>query len=112
MPSLDYVPGIADGWIEQHNKVLLSFYEKIESSIEHSEWDALAEVLASRQVYLEQLFNTANPESHRAELKQLAQTILDQDAVYLANVELQKNTALQQQLSFERGRRAVEAYNG
>jgi hypothetical protein len=111
MPSLDVISDHADSWVAQHKTVLLSFFEKIESCIEQSDWDALSEVLTSRQVYLEQLFEALAPEKHRAELKQLAQTILDRDAIFIEKVQSKKNIGLQQQLLFERGRRAVEAYN-
>lgn len=112
MPSLNIVSGLAEHWIEQHKRALQAYSEKIQICIDQSDWDELSDVLESRQGYLEQLFGEAAWEQHRGELKQLAQTILDQDAAFLAHVELQKNTALQQQLSFERGRRAIEAYNG
>jgi hypothetical protein len=98
-------------WVEIQNKILTTYSEKIESCIAQSAWEMLAIVMEARHAYLLQLFSPSVSEQYRTFLKQLAALILQQDARVKARVEEQKSIIALQQLSLDRGRRAVRTYS-
>ena len=97
-------------WIGLQNAIVETYAEKIESCIKHSAWKMLAVVMEARHAYLVRLFSPAVSEQYRMFLKQLAESILQQDVHIQARVEEQRNIIAQQQLSLDRGRRAVRTY--
>jgi len=106
--DLDFVDG---GWIEQQKNALNTYSEKIESCIISSEWETLAMVLESRYAFIRQLFSSELSGQRRAVLKPLADAVLEQDTLFQARVEEQKQIAVQQQMTIRQARRAVNAYN-
>lgn len=110
MPSADYSKHAAPDWIGLQNTILNRYSEKIETCIEQSAWKMLAVVMEARHAYLVELFSPTVPKQHQTFLKQLAESILQQDVLTRAKVEEQKNNIAQQQLSLDRGRRAVQSY--
>lgn len=110
MLSADYSNHADSDWLELQNAVLNTYSEKIETCIEQSAWKMLAVVMEARHAYLVELFSAAVPKQHQTFLKQLAESILQQDVLTRARVEEQKNNIAQQQLSLDRGRRAVQSY--
>ncbi len=98
-------------WIQPHEEKLVDFRNKIERCLVDGTWEILPALLDSRQAYLEHMFNQPIPGNCQEALKRLAQSVLDDDVVFLSRVEVQKNIIAQQQLSFNRGRRAMQAYN-
>lgn len=111
MLSPEYSSDADPNWIELQNTILNTYSEKIELCIEHSAWKMLAVVIEARHAYLVQLFSPAVPRQYRTFLKQLAESILQQDRLIQSRVEEQKNIIAQQQLSLDRGRRAVQTYS-
>lgn len=110
MLSPEYAGDADPVWIELQNNILNTYSEKIESCIEHSAWKMLAVVMEARHAYLVRLFSPTVSEQYRAFLKQLAESILRQDVHIQARVEEQRSIIAQQQLSLDRGRRAVRNY--
>lgn len=100
-----------DSWLEVRKRAVLEFSAKIDRCIDGLEWDNLTAVLKSRQQYLEQLSQEPIPEVFKASIKHLVQSILQQDEIFQARIQRQKNIATQQQVAIERGRRAIDAYN-
>lgn len=98
-------------WAELQNKILVAYSEKIEYCISHSAWKMLAIVLEARHAYLLQLFSPSAPQHCQTHLKRFAELILQQDVRVKARVEEQKSIIAQQQLSLDRGRRAVRSYS-
>ncbi|MDD1619886.1 MAG: hypothetical protein LUQ11_00280 [Methylococcaceae bacterium] len=72
----------------------------------------LATVLASRQTYLEQILSNPLAEENTKAIKGLVEGILEQDVVFQSKIQDQKNKIIELQSLLERGRRAVQAYNG
>lgn len=72
----------------------------------------LTTVLASRQTYLEQILSNSNSEECVKAIRELVEGILEQDAVFQSKIQDQKNKLIELQSLLERGRRAVQAYNG
>ncbi|WKJ89670.1 hypothetical protein QZJ86_16845 [Methylomonas montana] len=97
-------------WLEEQRNALLAYSDKIEFCISHADWETLTMVLESRHTYLQQLFSPAIPFEWQASLKQLAELVLQQDVLFKSRVEEQKRIVAQQQLAFDRGRQAVQAY--
>lgn len=79
--------------------------------IADKEWEKLVIVLELRRQYLEQLFSNSVPEEYRDAVKEFAHTILEQDAVSMAKVQEQMDIAEKLQVSYERGKRAIRAYD-
>lgn len=102
---------IREIWIDGHQAALSDFSAQIESCIINSDWERLATVLETRQQYLEQLLANPIPEGFLDAVKQLSESILDEDAGFLRRIQEQKNISAQQQTSLERGRQAIRAYN-
>jgi len=98
-------------WLDRHRKALMVFSDTIESCISHAEWEELAVVLESRQTYIQQLFSSLMAEPRRSALKQLAESILQEDMLFQARVEEQKRILVEQQQAAKLGRRAVHAYS-
>lgn len=111
MPLASPLNPSEDGWVECHRQALADFANKIGLCIGNSEWEMLAITLESRQAYLEKMFAEPVPENCRIEIKQLAEFILEQDKFFQAQVEEQRNLSTRLQLTLERGRRAIKAYN-
>jgi len=97
-------------WYEARKLALDEFARKIDFCIENLQWENLATILDSRQQFLEQLSLEAIPENFRFAIKQLIQSVLQQDELYQAKIQRQKDIASQQQVEIERGRRAINAY--
>lgn len=112
MPSVNDVRDADPGWFESQEITINAFIDKIASCIEHSEWETLAVVLDARQAFLQQLYAADVPDRYKAQLKVLAESILQQDVVFLSLVEEQKRAIMKQQMALDLGRRAVNAYNG
>lgn len=110
MPSPENAIGPETEWVQLQHQALTTYAEKIESCIQQSAWNMLAIVLEARQAYLRRLFSPPVSERNRDFLKQLAESILRQDAQVKARVEEQKNNIARQHLSLDRGRRAVRSY--
>lgn len=108
MPSADSISG---DWLATHHKTLSDFSTRIESCIANSEWEGLAAILESRQQYFEQLLGNPIPDCFLAGVKQIAASVVKEDAGFVARVQDQKNIAAHLQASLERGRQAVRAYN-
>jgi len=84
---------------------------EISECIADDEWEKLTRVLELRQQYLDQLFSDPIPEEYRDTVKEIAHTILEQDAVSIAKVQEQMRIAEELQVSYERGKRAIRAYD-
>jgi len=110
MLSPDDSNSLDEHWLEEQRNALLAYSDKIEFCISHADWEALTVVLESRHAYLQQLFLPTVPLEWRATLKQLAEFVLQQDVLFQSRVEEQKQIVAQQQLAFDRGRQAVQAY--
>lgn len=111
MPSVDGSSTSDTGWLGKHKQKLAGYADNIRVCIENSEWEKLSITLESRQAYLEQLLTGPIPKEYLGDIKQLAESIVEQDQAFKAVVEKQKNISLQSQLTLERGRRAVQRYN-
>lgn len=107
----DAKPEICEDGLAGHEQALLEFAKQIEACIEGSDWESLSAILESRQMYLEQLFLNPSANHSRNLLKQLAQTILQQDGDFQVKLQCQKNLLSHQQSSIRHGRRAIDAYN-
>ena len=92
---------------------LQAFADNIQDCIVKAEWEHLADILDVRQTYLEQFFvsTAAFSESEKLLLKQLAQSMLEQDAIFISYIEEQKMRSASQQSVLDRGRKATQAYN-
>ncbi|CAD6878002.1 hypothetical protein [Methylomonas albis] len=92
---------------------LQCFADNIQGCLLKAEWERLADILDERQVYLERFFASAASLSEHKKLliKQLAQSMLEQDAVFISYIEEQKMCSATQQSVLDRGRKAVQAYN-
>ncbi len=92
---------------------LQGFADNIQDCIVKAEWERLADILDVRQAYLEQFFVTtaAFSEPKKLLLKQLAQSMLEQDAVFISYIEEQKMRSATQQSVLDRGRKAMLAYS-
>lgn len=99
-----------DAWLAPHQHTLEDFTRTIEHCIGHADWERLEQVLQDRQSFLETLATLHVPDECKNTLKQYLQSLLQQDAHYIASIEAQKSTIAQQQASLEAGRRAVQAY--
>lgn len=111
MLSADKAPN-SDIGVREQEAIIYDFAGKIDSCIEHADWEALSLVLEARQKYLEQIFDKSSlDKATKEELKRIARLILEQDKSFLNRIQLLKDSAAQQQLSIERGRRAINAYN-
>lgn len=110
MLSPEDADSLDEHWLEQQRKALLTYSDKIELCISQADWEMLAMVLESRYTYLQQLFSPTIPLEWQAALKQLAELVLQQDVLFQSRVEEQKRIVAQQQLAFDRGRQAVQAY--
>lgn len=110
MLSPEYAGDADPDWIQLQKDILNTYSEKIESCIEHSAWKMLAIVMEARHAHLVRLFSPTVSEKYRAFLKQLAESILQQDVHIQTKVEAQRSIIAQQQLSLDRGRRAVRSY--
>ncbi len=98
-------------WAAQQTEAVATYAEKIDACITNAEWQTLNMVLASRQAYLTKLFSTPFPESFNLRLKQLAESVLQQDSIFKSKVEAQKHIVAQLQMQIEQGRRAIKAYS-
>lgn len=92
---------------------LQCFTENIQDCMAKSDWERLADVLDARQIYLERIFAVADsfPAQKKLLAKQLAQSILEQDADFISCIETQKKLSAAQQSALGLGRRAMQAYN-
>ncbi|MFA6051970.1 MAG: flagellar protein FliT [Methylobacter sp.] len=84
---------------------------EISECIADEEWEKLTMVLELRQQYLDQLFSDPIPEEYRDTAKEIAHAILEQDAISMAKVQEQMRIAKKLQVSYERGKKAIRAYN-
>lgn len=105
-------PSSATGWVEECSQRLCDFSSGIELCIAKADWEMLTTVLASRQTYLEQILSNSNSEECVKAIRELVEGILEQDAVFQSKIQDQKNKLIELQSLLERGRRAVQAYNG
>lgn len=96
--------------VEQAINELNQFAKTIELCIEGSDWETLSEVLVLRQACLERVFTESVAHHQQDALKQLASSILQQDAIFQDQIQQQKDLASQQQQTLEIGKRAVKAY--
>lgn len=89
------------------------FANTIQDCMVKAEWERLADILDVRQAYLEQFFasTAAFSEQKKRLLKQLAQSMLEQDAVFISYIEEQKMRSATQQSVLDRGRKAMLAYS-
>lgn len=110
MLSADNSSNLNEHWLEEQRIALLTYADKIESCINRADWEMLTLVLESRHSYLQQMFSPMVPLEWQASFKQLAEFVLQQDALFQSRVEEQKRLVVQQQLAFDRGRQAVRAY--
>jgi hypothetical protein len=84
---------------------------EISECIADEEWEKLTMVLELRQQYLDQLFSNPIPEEYRDTVKEIVHAILEQDAISMAKVQEQMRIAEKLQVSYERGKKAIRAYN-
>ncbi len=89
---------------------LASLSKEIELCIETDAWDDLNALLEVRQGLIKELFNESLPNQHLELAKQLAHSIIEQDAVFISKIRQQQQSLLDVQSSFAQGRRAVKAY--
>ena len=107
MPSVNPADSV-DSASYEHD--LLDFKERIKQCLAAQEWEQLPTILSSRQAYLEQIFTQPIPDNLRDSVKQLMQSLLSDDAAFLAQVQEHQSALMKQQLSFDRGFRATQAY--
>ncbi len=110
MPSLDTTPA-NHLWLADQEQTLLDFATKIDACIVSTDWAALSTVLNDRQQYLDRLFQQPIPDEARWAIKQLFQSVLQQDETFQARIQVQKDIALKQQMVIEHSRRAIDAYS-
>jgi hypothetical protein len=110
MPSVNPTDSFQPNDIDTCEHVLFDFKEKIAQCLSSEDWDQLPIILRSRQAYLEQIFSQPIPDDLRDNLKSMMQALLIDDASFLAQVEEHKSGLVKQQLSFDRGLRATQAY--
>jgi hypothetical protein len=96
--------------IDHCAQVLRDFKEKIEQCLADEDWEQLPVILGFRQAYLERILNQSIPEQRLGSIKKLVQTLLEDDACFIAQVEEHKSGLFKQQQSLERGVRATQAY--
>ncbi|OAI06599.1 hypothetical protein [Methylomonas methanica] len=103
----------ADADFLEWQQQLQGFANTIQDCMVKAEWERLADILDVRQNYLEQFFVTtaAFSEPKKLLLKQLAQSMLEQDAVFISYIEEQKMRSATQQSVLDRGRKAMLAYS-
>ncbi|PPD22257.1 MAG: hypothetical protein CTY22_03395 [Methylomonas sp.] len=104
------MPLVSDDPLGSHKQVLGDFTKAIDQLIATENWDELNDLLQRRQHYLAQVFVDPVPTALRDELKRLAQLILQQDALFQSTVQARRNAILQQQITYERGKKALVAY--
>jgi hypothetical protein len=102
----------ATGWLEQYSQRVCDFSSEIQLCINSADWETLATVLASRQTYLEHILSKPVSEEYMHAVRELVEGILEKDVVFQSKIQDQKNKLIELQLLLERGRRAVQAYNG
>ncbi|MEI8573777.1 hypothetical protein U737_04610 [Methylomonas sp. LW13] len=107
--SLDFPDPNFLEWQQQ----LQGFADNIQECILKAEWEGLADILDKRQVCLEQFFAgvACLPEHKKLLVKQVAQSMLEQDSVFISYIEEQKSLSAAQQAVLDRGRKAMQAYN-
>lgn len=96
--------------VESFGQCLHSFTSEIDECIRQSSWEVLADVLASRQQYLEQVLALPIPKKDLDEVRRLVEGVLAQDGEFQIKIQQHKKLLAEQVSSLERGRRAVRAY--
>ncbi len=87
---------------------LMALSNQIHEYIAEEQWEQLVAVLNLRQQCLEVLFSEAAAEP--GILKSLANSILEQDIVFIARIQEQKKIVEKQILELDRGLQALQAY--
>jgi hypothetical protein len=98
--SVDQYPGLQ---LEE----LAALSNEIHAYVVEEQWEQLATVLNLRQQCLETLFSET---AESVALKALANSILEQDAAYVAKIQEQKKILEKQISIFDKGRQALKAY--
>ncbi|HEY8035327.1 MAG TPA: flagellar protein FliT [Methylobacter sp.] len=88
---------------------LAALSNEIHEYVAEEQWEQLATVLSLRQQCLEMLFSKPSEAKSEA-LKYLANSILEQDAAYVAKILEQKKILEKQILTFDKSRQALKAY--
>ena len=90
--------------LEELNALSNEIYEHVAGE----QWEQLLLVLDLRQQCLEALFSEAVVDTKT--LKSLADSILEQDAIFVASIQEHKKIVEKQILDLGKGRQAVQAY--
>lgn len=99
--SVDQYPQIQ---VEQLKALSNEIYEYVAKE----QWEQLIVALDLRQQCLEMLFSGVITESEA--LKSLSGSIIEQDAVFVARIQEQKDIVEKQLLALGRGQQAIQAY--
>ena len=105
-------PGVAVSDTPVWVRELQNFNACISDCLNNSQWDRLSEFLDARRSYMETLSTAAETFSadDKLALKQILQTILDQDANAVAMIEAQKAQSADQQSTLGQGLKAIQFY--
>lgn len=98
----------ADQYPQFQLEQLTALSNEIHEYVAGEQWEQLVVVLDLRRQCLEALFSEAVAETEP--LKSLANSILEQDAVFVARIQEQRKIVEKQILDLGKGRQAIQAY--
>jgi HD superfamily phosphohydrolase len=98
--------------IEEVAKCIANFSNEIRLCFDNSDWEKLAEILASRHIYFTQILSPPVSEGYARALVQLVQDVLAEDAEALSKIQDHKKKLIEHHNLLENGRRAIKAYRG
>ncbi|WP_347988746.1 flagellar protein FliT [Methylomonas sp. AM2-LC] len=87
------------------------FSEQIAICLENSEWERLSEVLSARQTYLEKILEQAENEVDRESLRELVESVLEEDKISLSLIQAQQQKLIELHGLMDQGMRAIKAYS-
>lgn len=100
----------AEKYPHLHLAELTALFNDMQTYMAEEQWEKLSEVLELRQRCLETLFaNTAD--SDRESLRSLANSIIEQDAVFMEKIQAQQKILEKEIRAFDKGRQAARAYD-
>jgi hypothetical protein len=90
---------------------LNAFSGQISSAIEKNDWMTLSEVLAQRQVYLEDLLRNDISVEERQHIENVLKSVQAMDKIFIAEVQFKKAQLLKEFQLVARGQKFIRAYD-
>ncbi len=100
--------GSADRYSQSKMEELTALSEQVNECVAEGQWEQLVTTLNLRRECLEALFSEDGVESDI--LKSLADSILEQDAVFITTIQKQQKLIEKQLQDLDKGQQAIQAY--